>query len=316
LGGLIVSGLLVYTKVLGGDNEPRGWQLTMGIFGIAALVFFLITFFSTKERIHPPRNQQTTIKKDLFDLFRNRPWVLLLFIGILMILFVSTRLMVTPHYFKYYIADVSFSFMGKSFGGDHTFFVFGKEFKTTFELLTWAYNITSQITSLIGTAFAFWFAKRFGKRRSFIGLFAIAVISTGAIVFLGPENLGILFLLQILGSISGGPLTPLIWAMYADTADYSEYTSGRRATGLVFSASTMAQKIGWALGSFIAGILLSAVGFVPDVAPSEEVRTGIKYLISIIPAFAGFLAIVLMFFYDLDDRRMSGIQQELAERRK
>jgi GPH family glycoside/pentoside/hexuronide:cation symporter len=314
-GGLIVSGLLVYTKILGGDNEAKGWQLTMGIFGIAAIVFFLITFFTTKERIHPPKEQKTSVKDDLLDLFKNKPWVILLFTGILMILFVSTRMMVTPHYFKYYIADASFSFLGKDFGGQNTFVVFGKEFSTTFELLTWAYNITSQILSLIGTAFAFWFAKNFGKRRSYIGLFAVAVLSTAAVALLKPNNLGILFLLQILGSISGGPLTPLIWAMYADTADYSEYKTGRRATGLVFSASTMSQKIGWALGSFIAGILLSFVGFKPDVVPTESVRNGIKYLISVIPAAAGVCAIILMFFYDLHDRKMDDIQSELAERR-
>lgn len=303
-GGLIVSMFaLPLTDFFGKGNETKGWQLTMTVFGIAAVIFFLITFFSTKERIHPPKSQQTSIISDLSDLFKNKPWIILLFTGILMIVFVATRLSATPYYFKYYVGNSTFNLFGRELGGD-------------FKWLTSAYNTTSQLLSLTGTVFAFWFAKRFGKRYSFIMLFIVAVVATGLVVLLKPQNIILLFLLQILGSISGGPLTPLIWAMYADTADYSEYRTGRRATGLVFSASTMSQKIGWAVGMAFASWILGAVGYAPDSVPSPEVQNSIKYLISLLPAGAGVLAIILMLFYQLHDKKMEGIQIELADRRK
>ena len=120
----------------------------------------------------------------------------------------------------------------------------------------------------------------------------------------------------MIGSFTGGPLSPLIWAMYADTADYSEWKTGRRATGLVFSASTMSQKFGWAFGTAVAGWLLFLMGFVPNVEQSENVLTGIRALMSIIPAAAGIISIVLILFYKLDDDTMKNIEKELTTRRK
>lgn len=315
-GGMIVSlTALPLTDILGNGNEAKGWQYTMTIFAVAAVVFFLIAFFSTKERIHPPKAQKTSVLHDLGDLVKNIPWVILLFTGILMIIFVAIKGSITPHYFKYFVADAELTLFGIDIKSGNTFNIFGMEIETSFKWLTSAYNTLSQLASLTGTIFAFWFAKKFGKRSSFIGLFAIAVLSTSAVFLLKPENIGILFLLQLLGSISGGPLTPLIWAMYADTADYSEHKTGRRATGLVFSASTMAQKFGWAIGAAVTGWLLGAVNFVPDAIPTEEVKNGIKLLMSVAPATSGVLAIILMIFYDLKDSRMNEIQVELAERR-
>ncbi len=302
-GGLIVSSSALYlSEKLGGGNDVKGWQLTMVLFGAASIIFFLVTFLSSKERILPPVSQKTSVKDDLNDLFSNKPWLLLLLTGILMIVFVATRLSATPFYFKYYVGEQNLSFFGKEITGGYVG-------------LTSAYNVTSQALSITGVVFAFWFAKRFGKKSSFLGLFLVAIISTGAVFFLKPENIILLFLLQILGSVSGGPLTPLIWAMYADSADYSEWKNGRRATGLVFSASTMSQKMGWAIGGSFAALILGLIGYEADSEPTEKIVLGIRALVSIIPAVAGLLAIITMFFYQLSEEKMKGIQEELSQRR-
>jgi GPH family glycoside/pentoside/hexuronide:cation symporter len=126
----------------------------------------------------------------------------------------------------------------------------------------------------------------------------------------------LLFLFQITGSMTGGPLSVLLWAMYADTADYGEWKRGRRATGLVFSASTMSQKIGWAFGAFVALTLMSQVGFEPNQAQSTGSLNGLVLLFSLIPAGFGVLAMIIAFFYPLNDKRVEQIVSELAERRK
>ena len=126
-----------------------------------------------------------------------------------------------------------------------------------------------------------------------------------------------IFIMQIIGSVAGGPISALLWLMYADTADYSEWKTGRRATGLVFSASIMSNKLGWAVGSMIAGLILSLTGFVANVAQNVNVQNGLKAMMSVIPVAIGVVAlIILMFFYKLDEKTMATVKAELEERRK
>lgn len=284
-------------------NYSKGWQKSFIIYGIAAVIFFMVAFLAVRERVQPPKAQKTSVKKDLADLFSNKPWVLLLITTLLFILFVATRMSVTAHYFKYYVGEHQLQFMNKTYN-------------LGFEELVSAFNAVGQIFSILGVIFIAWFAQKIGKRRNFLYFFLIACICTGAYYFIPPDQLFLIYFLQIIGSFTGGPLSPLIWAMYADTADYSEWKTGRRATGLVFSASTMSQKFGWALGAAFVGWLLSYFGFRADEAQSPEVLNGIKALMSVIPLAAGALAIIVMLFYKLDEKKMKEIAAELQARRK
>jgi len=303
--GIIVSAtLLPMVKFFGGENEARGWQFSFIVYGIMAVIFFLIAFRGTKERVQPPKSQKSSIKKDLFELVTNTPWLILLAATITFILFVAVRGSVTVHYFKYVIGtqQLSLPFLGNG--------------SYDFETLTSAYNTIGQISAFIGVLLVSWFAKVVGKKKAFIIIFIIAIVSTGALYFLSAEQLLLIFVLQITGSMTGGPLSVLIWAMYADTADYGEWKRGRRATGLVFSASTMSQKFGWAFGAFVALNLMSQVGFSPNQVQSQSSLNGLIALFSIIPAAFGVLSTIIIFFYPLHDKRVDQIVSELAERRK
>jgi GPH family glycoside/pentoside/hexuronide:cation symporter len=290
-------------KYFGGENEARGWQLSFVVYGVAAVIFFLIAFRGTKERVQPPKSQKSSIKQDIYELITNRPWLILLATTITFILFVAIRGSVTVHYFKYVIGTqhLTVPFLGE---GDYDF-----------ETLTSAYNTIGQISSFIGVLIVSWFAKVVGKKRAFIIIFIVAIVSTGAIYFLTAQQLLLIFILQITGSMTGGPLSVLIWAMYADSADYGEWKRGRRATGLVFSASTMSQKFGWAFGAFVALSLMSQVGFSPNQVQSESSINGLIALFSIIPAAFGILATIIILFYPLNDKRVDEIVKELQERR-
>jgi GPH family glycoside/pentoside/hexuronide:cation symporter len=306
LAGTIVSfTLLPMTKKLGGGNDPRGWQLTFVIYGIAAIIFFLITFKGTRERVQPPPTQKSSIKKDIHELITNGPWLILLATTITFILFVAVRSSVTVHYFKYVIGsrELSFPFFGKRI--------------YDFNTITSLFNGVGQIASLIGALLVILVAKKLGKKRTFIILFIIAITSTAAFYLMTAEQIGLIFVLQFIGSITGGPLSVLLWAMYADTADYAEWKRGRRATGLVFSASTMSQKMGWAIGAYIALMLMSQVGFQPNQAQSPESLKSLIMLFSLIPAGLGILSLlILSFVYPLNEERVATIGEELKERRE
>ncbi|MBN2613716.1 MAG: MFS transporter [Bacteroidales bacterium] len=285
-------------------KEAKGWQLSFVIYGIAAVIFFLIAFKSTKERVQPPKAQETSIGRDLRNLVTNRPWLILLATTITFILFVAVRGSVTVHYFKYVIGTQQLQL---PFLGSKTY---------DFVTLTSAYNTIGQMSSFLGVLLVAWFAKLIGKKKAFVVLFIIAIFSTGIIYFLTAKELGLIFFFQITGSMTGGPLSVLIWAMYADTADYGEWKKGTRSTGLVFSASTMAQKFGWAFGAFVALTLMSQLGFQPDEVQSSQSLNGLLLLFSLIPAGMGALSILLSMIYPLNDKRVQEIENELIERRK
>jgi len=302
-GAIVSFTLLPMAAKLGGGNDARGWQLSFVIYGVAAVAFFLIAFAFTRERVTPPKAQTSSMWKDLGTLGHNRPWIALVFATLVFILFVATRGSVSVHYFKYYV-------------GEQQLTLFGSTYTLGYEWTTSIFNGIGQVAAILGALFTAWFAPRIGKKAAFMIYFTIAIVCTAALYPLRPEQLMTIYWLQIAGSFTGGSLSALIWAMYADAADFGEWKTGRRATGLVFSASTMSQKIGWAIGGFVAAFLLSAVGFEANKAASPQVQQGLRLMMSLIPAGFGVLAMGVMLLYRLNDKKMKSIEADLLLRRK
>lgn len=303
--GIVVSAtLLPLVDALGQGNAQRGWQLAFVVYGIVAIVFFLITGFFTRERVKPVPDKNTSVFRDLKYVFTNKAWLLLTATTLTWILFIGMRSSVTAHYFKYHIyngtPDASLPFLGYNF---------------TLTGLLSAFATVGQTASVVGVLLTSFLAVRFAKRPLFLTLFAISIVCTASYYFLPPGELGAIFAIEILGNLSGAPLPVLLWAMYADTADYGEWRSGRRTTALVFSASTMSQKIGWALAAFVALHLMSFAGFQANVIPTTEVKDSIVLLMSMMPAAFGILSVVIFLFYPLTDKRVNEINGELTARR-
>jgi glycoside/pentoside/hexuronide:cation symporter, GPH family len=304
--GMVISAtLLPMVSALGGDKNPQlGWQLAFAVVGVVAIGFFLITVFGTKERIKPAPEANTSVARDLKFLVTNNAWVLLLGTTLAWILFIALRSSVSAHYFKYYLyngaPETPLTFMGREF---------------TLDVLLSSFNTLGQAASVAGVFATSLIAAKFPKKGLFITLFVLQIVNYTAFYFLQPGQLGAIFILEIVGSFFGAPLPVLMWAMYADTADYGEWKSGRRTTALVFSASTMSQKFGWAIAAYLAFQLLQFVGFQANAIPSEAVKGSLVSLMSIYPAIIGVLSIVIFLFYPLTEKRMAEINGELARRR-
>ncbi len=303
VGGLIVQGTaLKLVNITGGEDKAQGWQWTMMIFAILAAALFLFTFLTTRERVTPPKSQSTSLKNDLGDLFKNIPWVMLFIIGILLLTFVSIRNGSIMYYFKYYV-------------GDQNFKLFGNEYNYNRDTLASAFMVAGSLANIAGVLLTRYISGLMGKKRAYIMLMALTGVLTAFFYTLPSSAIIPMFVTQVLISLIMGPLSPIIWAMYTDTADYSEYKNGRRATGLVMSASTMAQKFGWTIGGALAGWILGAFGFVANQEQSPDTLRGIRLMISLIPAISAILGAVAMFFYRLDEKTMKEIEVELNERR-
>lgn len=290
MGNLIIQGLLIImVDKFGGGNKQLGYPLAMGLFALIASGLWFFTFSSSKERIQPPKDQKSTLKQDLTDLMKNRPWLILGLMGILTLIWVSLRNGAMMYYFNYYVGDEKKA---------AAFMVVG----TIFSLL--GVSATAFATKILG-----------GKKRAYIIISALNAVLTGLFFIAKPDGFVVMYATHILGSFVAGPLMPMTWSMYADTADYAEWKFGRRATGLIFSAATFSQKMGWTVGGAIAGWVLAAFNYQPNVAQTDEALLGIRLMMSILPAIGSLLVCGAAVFYNLSEDNLEEIQKDLAARR-
>ncbi|OFY66187.1 MAG: hypothetical protein A2V64_10405 [Bacteroidetes bacterium RBG_13_43_22] len=304
----------------GEGDSAKGYQITMGIFCALAVIFFLITFFTTKERIQPPPQQKTSLKQDLADLFRNRQWIIMFVVFLMMFIFLSMRNGILVYYFKYYLnIESQRTFL---MGIDKVLFGFFSAIGLTgtsadiagnvFSVI----NIISQIAAIVGIALSNRLTKKYCKRNIFRAWLGIAALAAILFVVVPPTSIWIIFILSILFNFAWGVTMPLPWAMMGDVADYSEWKTSRRATGIVFAGIVVGLKVGMAIGGFLAGKLLSLYGYVSNVEQTAGSMRGIRLTVSIYPVIAIVICILFLFIYSINRKTELQMQDELAERRK
>ena len=283
------------------EVQQYGWLMAVVVFAVTCTVLFLMCFAFTRERVKPVKVEKTPLKTDIRDLLSNRPWWILLGAGIASLVFNSIRDGATVYYFKYFVDETAF--------GDVT--IVGIPF-----VLSGLYLAVGQASNIIGVVAAAPIANMIGKRQTFMWAMIIATGLSIVFYFLDRDQLEMIFLLQVLISICAGSVFPLLWSMYADCADYSELTTGNRATGLIFSSSSMSQKFGWAIGTAITGWLLAAFGFQANAVQNADTIQGIRIFLSLLPAVGTALSVIFIFFYPLTERKMQEVTNELEKLRK
>jgi GPH family glycoside/pentoside/hexuronide:cation symporter len=281
-----------------GSDDAQSYQYTVAIYAVVAAFFFIMTYLWTKERVKP-LEEKSSIRKDLKDLAKNNQWFIMLGAGISVLIFNSLRDGSIMYYFKYFVKDQTLAFFGE----------------VQWDKLAGAYMTLWLVTNLIGVLLAKPASARFGKKGTFIGAMIIGFVFSVIFYWVDPNSVAIIFGLNIIIGLASGIVLPLIWSMYADIADYSEWKTGRRATGLVFSSSSMSQKMGWTLGGAITGWLLSAYGFEANAEQTMESLKGIRLMISIYPAVGALMAALFLLLYKLSDNFMEGVTKDLESRR-
>jgi GPH family glycoside/pentoside/hexuronide:cation symporter len=314
-GNLIVQGTFLYLiNTLGHGNNKVGYPLAMGVFGFAAMCCFLFTFATTRERVVPLASDQSSVGGDLGDLLKNRPWMALGAMSILFLTWVSIRGACLIYYFKYFVGP-GFSFPLEN--GPWASLIHCFNYLVIKFGLTAMYLVAGTVCSLTGVVITAPLTRFFGgKKNTYIWLTLINAATLLPLFFAGPKNLVLIFGSQILGSLFTGSLNPLVWAMYADTADYAEWKFGGRATGLIFSAGTFAQKMGWTIGGAVAGWLLAFYGYQANVAQNAGTLFGIRLMVSVLPAAACILTVIAATFYNLDAKFLARITDDLKARRE
>jgi GPH family glycoside/pentoside/hexuronide:cation symporter len=303
-GGFIVQGVTLYlVSYFGNGNVQLGWQLAMSTIAGLAFVLFMITFLTTKERVSPPKEQKTNFKVDIKDLFSNKPWLLIAGATVFQLIYIVMRSSSIAYYFKYYI-------------GNQEWNLFGHVFHMTVNDFTSSFLMSGTVATVIGAILTKWFSKIFDKKITYLSFLILSAILCALFYFFTPQNITLIYFVNLLVSFFFGPVSVLQWAMYTDAADFSEWKNNRRATGLIMAASLFALKLGLSLGGALVGWVLAFHGYVANEVQSPESMEGIRMLMSLYPAVFGIIGGLLMFFYPLTNKMMINIEEDLTKRRQ
>ena len=315
--------MLPIIEYAGGGDKAVGIEKVLTWMAIIGTIMLLTTFFTTKERVIPSPEQKSSLKDDLSDLIRNKPWLIMLTLTILVFVTLAMKGGSYVYYFNYYVDEAALaSFIGpilrffdsvgmNFFGSDPTSAGFG------------LFNAGGIIFMLIGIGFSKKLADRFGKRDVFGVALFISTLFILAFVLFPPKSVGIMFLSQVFHGFFYGITTPLLWAMIADVADYSEWKNNRRATAIIFSAMMMGLKAGLSVGGALVAWILGLYGYVniaasggSELIQPDTVKHGAKMLISVFAAIPFLLGVILLFFYRINKTMEVQIEQDLIQRRQ
>lgn len=279
------------------STSPVGWVMGVGAIGIICVVLFLLCFSWTKERVTQiEADKNASVKKDLKDLFRCSPWWILVATGLAALLFNAVRDSVAIYFFRDY---VNFNYKMPGTGWD----------------TTTIYFLVGQAANLLGVMAAPSISAKYGKKKTYM----VAILSAGILstfFYFIPNNIVWILIFQFVISLFAGYVLPLLWSMFADIVDHQELRTGRRTTGLIFSSSSMSQKLGWALGAAMSGWILAIFKYSPDaIEQTAQTLFGERLMISIIPAVCCLLAFIGMMFYPLSDKKVKENTELLNQKR-
>lgn len=317
--------LLPLILMIGHGDKAVGFEKIMTVFAVAGVVCFLITFFTTRERVVPVQETNSKISDDLRDLFRNMPWLVMLLVVVLVFVTLALKGGMYIYYFNNYVSHPDLALFLDSIGFNGFIAALTSLFGSMGFTFEWPddpaasgfglFNGGGIILMIVGIAFSRPLADRFGKRNVFAIFLALSAVFVLAFAWFPRDAIVMMFVSQILHGFFYGITIPLLWAMIADVADYSEWKNNRRATAIIFSAMLLGLKGGLTVGSTITLLVLQSYGYDGTAATqSETALQGIKLAVSAFPAALFFGAAALLYFYRINKGMETEIETDLAQR--
>jgi Na+/melibiose symporter-like transporter len=315
--------MLPIIETVGGGDKSLGIEIVMTWLAIIGTIMLLITFFYTRERIIPKPEQKSSLKEDISDLLANKPWIIILCVTTLLFITLAMKGGSYVYYFENYV-DANqlthfikpilnfLSSIGLNFLSDNPI-------SAGFGL----FNAGGIVFMIVGISLSKGLADKFGKRDVFLIALFISTVFILLFYFFSPQSISLIFISQILHGFFYGLTIPLLWAMIADVADYSEWKNNRRATAIIFSAMMVGLKGGLSIGSALVTWILGTYGYLTKEAieagsqsiQPESAIHGTKMLVSIYPAIPFLLGVGLLLFYKINKSMELKIESELRERR-
>lgn len=377
-----------YMKDATGANTSNSFFYVVLIYGVVAAILLFCTFYFTRERVKPVKEQNNSLKDDLSDLVKNRQWWCLSLAGIALILFTACHNSAATFYAKYFLADIEvvepcskiveisktndnkqtpiyilengridtasvgvikvdgqdvaiercFETVGSDgktvnikseqargdkaepqVGDNLSFFKYKIDntcfgMKVDWELFYTLFASLGTLFTILGTMLIKPIVARFGKKKVWIACFFLSALLSLLFLFIPKTGLSAIIILNCLFTLIIGPTGFIMWSMYADVADNAEVETGRRATGLIYTSATMAQKLGYAIANSLPLFGLAMVGFIAnDVNITDGIKDSVKTIFVIIPLIGAALGVLSLIFYNIDNEKIAENSRKLAE---
>jgi GPH family glycoside/pentoside/hexuronide:cation symporter len=316
----------------GQGDSAKGWAVTMALFGGAMVVCNVIVFLTTNERVLPPPEQKPSIKEDLRNVFSCKPWLAMFILTLMVFTMLVVRGSSLNYFFTYYMDAAAIRSFLDNFGlaavtaGESVSAWRSVLGALGLQILPDASNasavgqsfffVIGSIIQIVCILFSKPLADRFGKKTVFIVGFVVTLIAQIAVFFVPPTDMTTLFWLSVVWGLGWGPTVPLLWVMIADVADYSEWQTGRRATGFMYAGILFALKAGLGLGGALSGWIIGAYGYVPNAVQTEHALLGIRLSATVYSAIPIAIGLVCIIVYPITKSLNLQIQNELEARRK
>ncbi len=302
---------------VGDGDKAAGIEKLMTWLAVIGSLLLLITFFTTRERIVPKPEQKSTLAEDVKDLSKNRPWIIMLVLTLLVFITLALKGGSYVYYFENYVNKESLtSFINPVLEGFQNAGMnfFGNDAVSAGLGL---FNAGGIIFMIVGITLSKKLADKFGKRDVFGIALVISTLFILAFYFFPPTSVKLIFASQILHGFFYGITIPLLWAMIADVADFSEWKNNRRATAIIFSAMMVGLKAGLSIGSSLLTWLLGLFEYVPNSTSGQPQTAidGIKMLVSVFPSIPFLIGAALLFFYVINKKMETQIEHDLKQRR-
>ena len=248
-----------------------------------------LTNTATNQESNQKNNGISGTQQDMLDLLTNKPWLILLGMGFLTMMFNGIKYGVIAYYFKYQVGD---------------------------ELMAGKYFIALLLVSILGALCTGYLSKKMGKPNLFIVSLLCSGLLTAGFYWVPSGNIPAIFILGCSAEFFAAMMPTLFFSMLGDSADYSEWKNGRRATGLIYSAGTFVQKTGGGFAGALVLVVLANYGYNGmDKSTIEGALPGMQLLMSWIPAAFAFAGATLMVFYPLSSHKNQQISNDLNQRR-
>ena len=158
---------------------------------------------------------------------------------------------------------------------------------------------------------------KFGKKNiaTFTGIISIAAYAV--MVFFPSKNPWVYIALSTVSGFGTALYGMIVWALVGDVIDYQEYLSGKREEGIVYATYSLSRKLVQAIVGSIGGFALAAIGYQSGAATqAPHVAESIRTIVTVVPLI-GFIfgTICVKFVYNLTDKKLKEVTEELERRR-
>lgn len=289
---LIMVFALPIVELFGGGES--GWFRFGIVIGVIVTISFWICSTGVKrtdqilegdfEKIVP----KISLKQQSALIFKNKPLILLLLAFCTSVLSMSITSAINIFYFKYVLQN---------------------------EKLVPLSAIMVIIGMAAGLLILPILSKNIGKKRTYILFSIIGILPFSLLWMFSEMSITAILFLFALSSFCQGISSNIGWAMVPEIIDYGEWKYGIKGNATITSAVLFVNKLGMAIGGFIASFILGTGGFIANVDQSITVLNLIVFMRFGIPIIAIIIGVLSMSKFDIDEKKVREMRLEIEERK-